>query len=174
MRGCGARSSRCSPHTDMPVGSAKRRCSRSVPARRLRITGWLSRVVRNSASTKLSRSSVSGGMGEVYRARDTQLGRDVAIKVLPAAFVGDRGAACALRARSAALASLNHPHIGAIYGVEEAGGVRGLVMELVDGETLAERIARGADRRRRCAADRDGKSPRHSKRRTNKGLFIAI
>ena len=84
-----------------------------------------------------------GGMGEVYRARDTKLGRDVAIKILPSAFssVPDRLARFDREAR--VLASLNHPHIAAIYGLEDADGVPALVLELVDGETLADRIARG-------------------------------
>ena len=85
----------------------------------------------------------AGGMGEVYRARDTKLGRDVAIKILPA-FVGQDAERLARLGREArVLAALNHPHIGAIYGLEESDGIRGLVLELVDGETLADRIARG-------------------------------
>jgi serine/threonine protein kinase/Tol biopolymer transport system component len=85
----------------------------------------------------------AGGMGEVYRARDTRLGRDVAIKVVADRFlsVPDRLARFELEAR--VLATLNHPHIGAIYGLEEADGVRGLVLELVEGATLAERLAAG-------------------------------
>ena len=83
----------------------------------------------------------AGGMGEVYRAHDTALGREVAIKVLPAAFTADPERRARLEREARMLASLNHPHIGAIYGVEEAGGVRGLVLELVEGDTLAERIA---------------------------------
>jgi serine/threonine-protein kinase len=81
-----------------------------------------------------------GGMGEVYRATDTKLGRQVAIKVLPEAFaqVPDRLTRFTREAR--VLASLNHPNIAAIYGVEE----RALIMELVEGPTLAERIAKGA------------------------------
>jgi serine/threonine protein kinase len=82
-------------------------------------------------------------MGEVYRARDTQLGRDVAIKILPAAFSSDPDRRARFEREARVLAALNHPHIGAIYGVEESDGVRALVLELVDGETLAERIARG-------------------------------
>ena len=84
-----------------------------------------------------------GGMGEVWRARDRNLGREVAIKVLPAAFTldPDRRARFAREARL--LASLNHPHIGAIYGVEDAGDVRGLVLELVEGPTLADRLKAG-------------------------------
>jgi Tol biopolymer transport system component len=83
----------------------------------------------------------AGGMGEVYRAHDTKLGRDVAIKVLSARFLAipDRLARFELEAR--VLATLNHPHIAAIYGVEDADGVRGLILELVEGATLAERLA---------------------------------
>jgi serine/threonine protein kinase len=85
----------------------------------------------------------AGGMGEVYRARDTRLGRDVAIKILPRAFteVPERLARFEREAR--VLAALNHPNIATIHGIEESEGVRGLVMEFVGGETLAERIARG-------------------------------
>ena len=85
----------------------------------------------------------AGGMGEVYRARDTKLGRDVAIKVVADRFlsVPDRLARFEMEAR--VLATLNHPHIGAIYGLEETAGVRGLVLELVEGTTLAERLAQG-------------------------------
>jgi Tol biopolymer transport system component len=82
-------------------------------------------------------------MGDVYRARDTRLGRDVAIKVLPAAFTSDPDRLAGFEREARALAALNHPHIGAIYGVEEATGVRALVLELIEGETLADRIVRG-------------------------------
>ncbi len=82
-----------------------------------------------------------GGMGEVYRAHDEALGRDVAIKVLPLAFTADPERRARLEREARVLATLNHPHIGAIYGVEEAGGVRGLVLELVEGDTLADKIA---------------------------------
>jgi Tol biopolymer transport system component len=83
-----------------------------------------------------------GGMGEVYRAYDDTLGREVAIKVLPAAFTSDPERRARFEREARMLATLNHPHIGAIYSVEEADGVRGLVLELIEGETLAERIAR--------------------------------
>jgi serine/threonine protein kinase len=85
----------------------------------------------------------AGGMGEVYRARDTRLGRDVAIKIVPHEFTAlpDRLARCEREARM--LAALNHPHIAAIYGIEDDEGIHALVLELVDGETLAERIGRG-------------------------------
>jgi eukaryotic-like serine/threonine-protein kinase len=82
-----------------------------------------------------------GGMGEVYRARDLKLGRDVALKVLPTSLAGDPERFSRFQREARVLASLNHPHIAAIYGVEESGGVPALVMELVDGHTLAERIA---------------------------------
>src|SRR5262245_37405495 len=85
----------------------------------------------------------AGGMGDVYRARDTRLRRDVAIKVLPAAFTSDPDRLARFEREALALAALNHPHIGAIYGVEEATGVRALVLELIDGETLGDRIAHG-------------------------------
>ena len=85
----------------------------------------------------------AGGMGEVYRARDTKLGRDVAIKILPPHFTSDPERLARFEREARVLASLNHPHIGAIYGLEDADGVRALVLELVDGETLADRIARG-------------------------------
>ncbi len=85
----------------------------------------------------------AGGMGEVYRARDTKLGRDVAIKILPPRFTSDPDRLARFEREARMLASLNHPHIGAIYGLEDADGVRALVLELVDGETLADRIARG-------------------------------
>ena len=84
-----------------------------------------------------------GGMGEVYRARDTRLGRDVAIKVLPGAFTSDPDRLARFEREARTLAALNHPHIAAIYGIEEATGVRALVLELVEGDTLADRIARG-------------------------------
>jgi eukaryotic-like serine/threonine-protein kinase len=82
-------------------------------------------------------------MGEVYRARDTRLSRDVAVKVLPDLFAGDVERLARFDREARILASLNHPHIAHIHGVEESGGVRALVMELVEGETLAEKIARG-------------------------------
>ena len=85
----------------------------------------------------------SGGMGEVYRARDTALGRDIAIKVLPAAFTNDPERLARFEREARLLAALNHPHIGAIYGVEHADGARALVLELVEGETLAERVMSG-------------------------------
>ena len=84
-----------------------------------------------------------GGMGEVYRAKDTTLGRDVAIKVLPDAFARDAQRMARFEREAKLLASLNHPNIATIHGFETSGEVRFLVMELVEGDTLAERIARG-------------------------------
>ena len=86
----------------------------------------------------------AGGMGEVYRARDTKLHRDVAIKILPEAFASDAERVARFTREAQALATLNHPHIAQIYGFEESSGVRALVIELVEGEDLAQRIARGA------------------------------
>jgi eukaryotic-like serine/threonine-protein kinase len=85
----------------------------------------------------------AGGMGEVYRARDTRLGRDVAIKILWHAFRDDREHVRRFEREARILASLNHPHIGGVHGLEEVDGLTALVMELVEGETLAERLARG-------------------------------
>ena len=82
-------------------------------------------------------------MGEVYRARDAKLNRDVAIKVLPEAVAKDTERLARFRREAQVLASLNHPHIAAIYGLEESGGIEALVLELVEGDTLAERIAGG-------------------------------
>src|SRR3990172_6298984 len=85
----------------------------------------------------------AGGMGEVYRARDTRLDRDVAIKVLPEALARDKERILRFEREAKVLASLNHPNIAAIYGFEEFEGKRFLVMELAEGETLAERLDRG-------------------------------
>mgnify|MGYP000622108101 CR=1 FL=1 len=84
-----------------------------------------------------------GGMGQVYRATDTQLGRDVALKVLPDAFAEDADRLARFQREAQVLASLNHPGIAAIYGLEESGDTRALVLELVEGPTLADRIAKG-------------------------------
>ena len=84
-----------------------------------------------------------GGMGEVYCARDTKLDRDVALRVLPEAFLADPDRLARFEREAKVLASLNHPNIGGIYGLEEAEGVRALVLELVEGPTLADRIAQG-------------------------------
>src|SRR5262245_14264583 len=85
----------------------------------------------------------AGGMGEVYRARDTKLNRDVALKILPESFALDPDRLARFKREALVLASLNHPNIGGIYGFEESNGVQALVLELVDGPTLADRIAQG-------------------------------
>ena len=109
----------------------------------------------------------AGGMGEVYRARDPKLGRDVALKVLSPALASDADHMARFTREAQVLASLNHPNIAAIYGLEESSGVRALVMELVEGRTLAERIAAGPLQwTRRWPLP--GKSPRRLKRRTKK------
>src|SRR6266498_3079747 len=82
-------------------------------------------------------------MGEVRRARDAKLGRDVAIKVLPDAFITNAERLARFRREAKVLASLHHPHIAAIYGLEESGGIEALVLELVPGQTLDEKLASG-------------------------------
>jgi len=100
-------------------------------------TGW------RLAAYEIVSAIGAGGMGEVYRARDTKLNRDVALKVLPDAFTHDSDRLARFRREAQVLASLNHPHIGAIYGFEDSGEIHALVLELVEGDTLADRIARG-------------------------------
>src|SRR5262245_10983850 len=85
----------------------------------------------------------SGGMGEVYRARDSRLKRDVALKILPDIFAGHPDRLNRFQREAEVLASLNHKNVAGIYGIEESGGRRALVLELVEGETLADRIAHG-------------------------------
>ena len=84
-----------------------------------------------------------GGMGEVYRATDTRLKRDVALKVLPDTFAADPDRLARFQREAELLATLNHPNIAGIYGLEESSGVRALVLELIDGPTLADGIAKG-------------------------------
>jgi serine/threonine protein kinase len=100
-------------------------------------------ICRQIGSYTLVAPLGSGGMGEVYRARDTKLGRDVAIKFLPSHFTADPERRSRFAREARLLATLNHPHIGAIYGLEETDGVTALVLELVEGSTLADRLARG-------------------------------
>ena len=102
-----------------------------------------------NAGTKLGPYEITaqigaGGMGEVYRARDPKLGRDVALKVLPEAFARDAERMARFQREAKVLASLNHPNIASIYGLEDSGAMHALVMELVEGPTLAERIRSGA------------------------------
>jgi eukaryotic-like serine/threonine-protein kinase len=84
-----------------------------------------------------------GGMGEVYRATDTNLGRQVAIKILPPEFATDAERVARFEREARTLASLNHPHIAQVYGLEKSSGSLALVMELVEGDDLSARIARG-------------------------------
>src|SRR5262245_56520142 len=102
-----------------------------------------------SAGTRLGVYEVTdqigeGGMGQVFRAHDTRLNRDVALKILPDAVAGDPDRLARFTREAQTLASLNHAHIAQIHGLEESGGVRALVMELVEGEDLSQRITRGA------------------------------
>ena len=92
---------------------------------------------------KITSKLGEGGMGEVYRAEDTTLKREVAIKVLPEQFTQDAERLARFRREAQVLASLNHPNVAAIHGLEESDGVRFLVLELVEGETLAERLSKG-------------------------------
>src|SRR2546426_5327260 len=85
----------------------------------------------------------AGGMGEVYRARDTKLNRDVAIKILPEAFAQDSDRLARFKREAQVLASLNHPNIASIFGIEESNGSMALAMELVEGPTLSDRLAAG-------------------------------
>jgi eukaryotic-like serine/threonine-protein kinase len=85
----------------------------------------------------------AGGMGEVYRAKDTKLGRDVALKILPAVFASDPDRLARFEREARVLASLDHPNIGPIFGLEESNGTRALVLALIEGPTLADRIAQG-------------------------------
>ena len=86
----------------------------------------------------------AGGMGEVYKARDTRLDRDVAIKILPEVFAADTERVARFQREAKTLAALNHPNIAQIFGLEQAGDVHALAMELVAGDDLSQRIARGA------------------------------
>ena len=115
----------------------------------------------------------AGGMGQVFRARDTRLNRDVALKVIPDSFATDRDRVARFTSEAKTLASLNHPHIAAIYGLEEQGGTLALVMELVDGEDLSATSARsvaGGETPSRSP----GKSSTPSTPPTNRASSIAI
>jgi serine/threonine protein kinase len=105
------------------------------------VTAHGSLIGRQLGSYKIISWLGAGGMGEIYRAKDTTLGRDVAIKVLPRAFISDPERLARFEREARMLAALNHPHIGSIYGFEQADGIRGLVLELIEGPTLAELLA---------------------------------
>ena len=106
-----------------------------------------------------------GGMGQVYRARDSKLQRDVAVKVLPEAFAHDPERLARFEREARTLAALNHPNIAHVYGLEEAGGIHGLVMELVEGPTLADRIAQARCRSTRCRPSRTDRRRARSRAR---------
>ena len=103
----------------------------------------MSMIGKTLAHYEITSQLGKGGMGEVYRAKDRKLGRDVAIKVLPEEFARDADRVARFQREAKLLASLNHPSIAAIYGLEESGGTNFLVLELVEGETLADQIKRG-------------------------------
>ena len=109
----------------------------------------------------------------MWRARDTTLEREVAIKILPDAFAHGPGSPGALQREAKTLASLNHPHIAAIYGVEKSGGALALVMELVEGDDLSQRIRKGAIPSMKPCRSRS-RSRKRSKPRTSRGSSIAI
>src|ERR1700731_3386137 len=98
----------------------------------------------NLGSYEILSAIGAGGMGEVYQAHDTKLGRDVAIKVLPEAFAHDPERLSRFQREAKMLASLNHPNIATIHGLEQSERVHYLVMELVPGQTLAEKVRKGA------------------------------
>ena len=95
---------------------------------------------------EIVRALGAGGMGEVYLARDTKLGREDAVKIVSDGFGQDPERISRFQREAHLLAALNHPHIAAIYGLEEANGTQFLVLELLDGETLAQRLAQSEDR----------------------------
>ena len=110
----------------------------------------------------------AGGMGEVYRARDTRLDRDVAIKVLPARLSADEPRRQRFEREARTISQLSHPHICALYDVGRQDGTDFLVMEYIEGETLSQRLARGAlPANRLCATE--SRSPTRSTVRTGRG-----
>ena len=114
-----------------------------------------------------------GAMGEVYRARDTTLDRDVALKVLPDSFTADPERLGRFQREAKVLASLNHPNIGGIYGLETSGDNQALVLELIEGPTLAERIAEGPIPVEQGLA-MVGRLPKRSRPRTTPAWCIGI
>jgi len=116
------------------------------------------------ASYEIVAALGAGGMGEVYRARDTKLGRDVAIKILPELFLTDPDRVARFQREAQLLAALNHPNIAGIYGLEETGQTQFLVMDLVDGESLADRLSHPEGRALHPSAVGDGLQavPRHA------------
>jgi serine/threonine protein kinase len=115
----------------------------------------------------------AGGMGEVYRARDTRLGREVALKVLPTPFASDPERMARFQREAQVLASLNHPRIGAIYGFEDSDGIRALVMELIEGPLWPIASLAGLFRLMKRCPLRE-KSRKRSKRLTIAASFTEI
>ena len=145
MRYCGTRSSPCWQRTTLPASLAKCQSSRLLESS---TPGSSIARAALSAGTSFGPYRVvsmlgAGGMGAVYRATDTRLHRDVALKVLLPAVASDPDPVARFSREARVLASLNHTNIAQIYGLEESHGVHAIVMELVDGPNLADRIARG-------------------------------
>ena len=132
-----------------PLSSFPRAASRHASQFALPLRPYNPRKLALAPGTRLGPYEITaqigvGGMGEVYRATDTKLKREVAVKVLPAALASDPERLARFQREAEVLASLNHPNIAAIHGLEESEGTKALVMELVEGPTLADRIAQGA------------------------------
>src|SRR6185503_2162071 len=124
---------------------SRQRANPRTTARPRRSQGEVSMIIgRTLGPYEVLEKLGEGGMGVVYRAKDTNLGRDVAIKVLPDRFVSDPERTARFRREATTLAALNHPNIASIYGLQESDGVVALVLELVEGPTLADRLASGA------------------------------
>ncbi len=108
-----------------------------------RIFGYTPPVINTTiAHYKITEKIGKGGMGEVYRATDTKLDREVAIKILPESFAGDKNRVARFKREAKVLATLNHSNIAAIYGIEKTDETHALVMELIEGETLGQRLKR--------------------------------
>lgn len=104
----------------------------------------MSMIIKTLGNFECTSLPGKGGMGEVYRAKDQKLGRDVAIKVLPEEFAKDADRVARFHREAKLLASLNHPNIAAIHGLEESDGTQFLVLELIEGNTLEDRLKQGA------------------------------
>jgi serine/threonine protein kinase len=149
-------------------GALRQEVEAMLAAHAERGDGFLATSPRLAAGTMIGPYRVagligSGGMGEVYKAIDTNLKRSVAIKVLPASVLADADRLVRFQREAEVLGSLNHPNIAAIYGLERSGLATALVMELVEGATLADRSrAAQSDSTRRCPSR--NRSPRRSKR----------
>ena len=143
MRRCGRKSNRCCDFESSSGRFLERPAAVIAAGVATDVSGQAPLMNRQIGPYTIVAPLGVGGMGEVYRARDTKLGRDVAIKVLPPQFTADPERRARFAREARLLATLNHPHIGAIYGLEEADGLTALVLELVEGPTLADRLGRG-------------------------------